>query len=256
MSVAACAGIVERGDPDRFLATMAAPVAARAVLFPIYAFNIEVARAPWVSQEPLIGEMRLQWWRDILEEIGSGAPPRAHEVVAPLCEVARTCPLPLQPLDEVIGAHAALAEHRGLDDAARLDAFLEATGAGLMWAAAAALGADPALERPVRAFGWGAGLARYLRAIPALEERGLRPLPDGRPEAVQALARDGLDRLRGVRGVRIPGPVRPALLAGWRSSVTLSRAVAVPQRVADGALDESEFRRRASLILRAFTGAV
>ncbi|MCR9114839.1 MAG: phytoene synthase, partial [Rhodobacteraceae bacterium] len=41
----ACAGLVQRGDPDRFAATMAAPVAARAGLFAIYAFNVEVSRA-------------------------------------------------------------------------------------------------------------------------------------------------------------------------------------------------------------------
>ncbi|MGB3250003.1 MAG: squalene/phytoene synthase family protein, partial [Tabrizicola sp.] len=73
MTVAACAGLVQRGDPDRFRAVMAAPVEARAQLFPLYAFNLEVARAPWVTQEPLIAEMRLQWWRDVVENAASGA---------------------------------------------------------------------------------------------------------------------------------------------------------------------------------------
>ena len=45
MSVEACAELVERGDPDRFRAIMAAPPEARAQLFPLYAFNLEVARA-------------------------------------------------------------------------------------------------------------------------------------------------------------------------------------------------------------------
>ena len=49
MSVAACAALVERSDPERYLAVMAAPVWARERLFPLYAFNLEVARAPWVS---------------------------------------------------------------------------------------------------------------------------------------------------------------------------------------------------------------
>ena len=72
MSLQACADLVQRGDPDRFAAAMAAPVAARKVLFPLYAFNLEVARAPWVTEEPMIAEMRLQWWRDALGEIGGG----------------------------------------------------------------------------------------------------------------------------------------------------------------------------------------
>ncbi|MEQ8366967.1 MAG: phytoene synthase, partial [Roseicyclus sp.] len=62
MSLQACAELVARGDPDRFRATMAAPVDARRVLFPLYAFNIEVSRAPWVTAEPMIAEMRLQFW--------------------------------------------------------------------------------------------------------------------------------------------------------------------------------------------------
>ena len=74
MTVAACAGLVERGDPDRFLAVMAAPPAARARLFPLYAFNLEVARAPWVTQEPMIAEMRLQWWRDAVEMLAGDGP--------------------------------------------------------------------------------------------------------------------------------------------------------------------------------------
>jgi phytoene/squalene synthetase len=72
MSFESCAALVERADPDRFAALMSAPVAVRRVCFPLYAFNIEVSRAPWVTKEPMIAEMRLQWWRDALEEIGEG----------------------------------------------------------------------------------------------------------------------------------------------------------------------------------------
>ncbi|MYF90089.1 MAG: phytoene synthase [Boseongicola sp. SB0676_bin_33] len=72
MSLQAVADIVAKGDPDRFDACMAAPVAARVVLFPIYAFNVEVARATWVMSEPKIGELRLQWLRDALEDIARG----------------------------------------------------------------------------------------------------------------------------------------------------------------------------------------
>ena len=74
----ACAALVEKADPDRFRAAMAAPVAARAVLFPLYALNVEVTRAPWVTQEPMLAEMRLQWWRDALQEIADGGPVRRH----------------------------------------------------------------------------------------------------------------------------------------------------------------------------------
>ena len=80
----ACAALVERGDPTRFLAVMAAPVQARQVLFALFAFNLEVARAPWVTQQQMLAEMRLQWWCDALDEIAAQKPVRRHEVVTPL----------------------------------------------------------------------------------------------------------------------------------------------------------------------------
>ena len=83
MTTQACASLVEKGDQDRFLAVMAAPVQARARLFVLYAFNLEVARAPWVSEQPLIAEMRLQFWRDVLAD----PKPRAHEVAGPLRQI-------------------------------------------------------------------------------------------------------------------------------------------------------------------------
>lgn len=255
MGVQACAEIVARGDPDRFRATMAGPVAARAVLFPIYAFNLDVARAPFVSAEPMIGEMRLQWWRDALEEIRAGAPARAHEVLQPLAEVAAGTPLPLDVLDRLAAAHRVHVDTAGFEDEDHLTEFVEATGGGLMWAAAAALGAGAELETRVRARGWAAGLASYLRAIPELEARARRPLPDGRPEAVRALAEAGLAKLHEAKGP-VPGSVRPALLAGWRAQATLRRAAADPARVARGALEESAFAARAGLLRRAVLGGV
>ena len=82
MTLPPLAETLSRGDPDRFAALLAMPPAARDRLLPLYAFNLEIARAPWVTAEPVIAEMRLQWWRDTVAEIGEGRPPRAHEVAA------------------------------------------------------------------------------------------------------------------------------------------------------------------------------
>ena len=167
MSLHACAEIVQRGDPDRFLATMAAPVPARAVLFPLYAFNMEVARAPWMASEPMIAEMRLQFWRDTVEEIGQGKPPRAHEVAAPL---AAAIPPDCAPLLEALVAARRWDIYRdAFDDAAHFDSYLEATSGNLVWAAARALGAAPEAETPIRALAFAAGIAGLLRAVPDLQ---------------------------------------------------------------------------------------
>ncbi len=253
VSIAECANLVERGDPDRFLAVMAAPVDARAQLFPLYAFNLEVARAPWVTEEPMIAEMRLQWWRDVVENVASGAA-RAHEVAGPLHEVIRDFGLPVEVMDRLIAARRWDVGREPFPNMAALDAYIEDTGAGLMWLAARALGAPEAAEAAVRPYGWAAGLAAFLRAVPELEARGRVPLPDG--VGVQALATAGLDRLRLARAGRrtVPSGVIPALLAGWQAEGVLRRAVADPGAVRNGRLQPSEFRRRGGLVWQAFTG--
>jgi phytoene/squalene synthetase len=254
MTLQACADLVARGDPDRFRATMAAPVPARRVLFPLYAFNIEVTRAPWVTAEPPIAEMRLQFWRDTVAEIAAGAPARAHEVAVPLSEAIPA---------SLIGALDALIEARRWDiykeafeDAAEFDGYLEATSGLLVSVAARALGAPPSADDALRQAGWAFGLASYLQAIPALEASGRVPLLDGRPAAIRDLADDGLSRLTEARRrLRdLPVKARPALFAGWRARAVLRRVKAEPERVAAGGLQESDFRRRAHLAWVAATG--
>jgi 15-cis-phytoene synthase len=248
MELQACADLVAKGDPDRFAAAMAAPVEARKVLFPLYAFNLEVARAPWVASEPMIGEMRLQWWRDALAEISGGGPVRRHEVATPLAEVLT--PALAEGLDALIEARRWDLYPEPFSDEAALLAYLDFTGATLMWTAAAALGAEGATEDDVRRFGRAAALARYLTAVPDLEARGRIPLVDGRSEAVARLARETRDAIPSRAALRraLPGLARAALIEGWQAGGILSRAAADPLRVAEGRLEPSEFRRRLGLL--------
>ena len=252
MSLDACAALVQRGDPDRFLAVMAAPLAARARLLPLYALNLEIARAPWVSKETMIAEMRLQWWRDVVAEPA----PRAHEVARPLHDLIQQTALPPDVLDRMIEARRWDIYRDPFEDQAAMDAYLDDTGAGLMWLSACALGAPPEAESAVRAYGWAAGLAAYLRAIPELVARGRVPLLDGRPEAVATLAVRGLIRLDSARRATrsVPRGVRPALLAGWQAEGLLKQASRDPAAVAQGRLQVSDFAKRGRLLWQATTG--
>ncbi len=248
----ACAQLVERGDPDRFAATMAAPADARPALFAIYAFNVEVARAPWLTQEAMIAEMRLQWWRDALEEIREGRTPRRHEVVTPLSRVIDESGADL--LDRLVGARRWDIYKDAFEDADHFTRYLEETSGHLVAAAGHALGGLPmavALDA-----GYASGLAQFLRAVPELESQGRVPLVDGRPEAIAALAQGGLDRLARVRAAGVNGPARAALLACWQAGPLLRRAAHEPGRVAQGTLHLSEFRKRAGLMAAAMTGRI
>jgi 15-cis-phytoene synthase len=61
-----CAELVRTADRDRFLSALFAPAEYRAALHALYAFNIEVARVREVAREPLPGEIRLQWWSEVV----------------------------------------------------------------------------------------------------------------------------------------------------------------------------------------------
>ncbi|GGG86954.1 phytoene synthase [Salipiger pallidus] len=250
----ACAQLVERGDPDRFAATMAAPVEARAVLFPIYAFNVEVARAPWVTQETMIAEMRLQWWRDALEEIREGKVVRRHEVVTPLSAVLDAKGAEL--LDRLVGARRWDVYRDAFEDAEHFSRYVEETSGHLVLAAGRALGAMP--EAVARDAGYAAGLVQFLRAVPELEGKGRVPLVDGRPEGIVALAENGLARLDRARAglAGVSRPARAALISCWQARPLLKLAAREPGRVADGTLSLSEFRRRFSLARVAMGGRI
>ena len=53
-------------DRDRYYSALFAPEDRQPHLFALYAFNAEVARIRDVASDPLPGEVRLQWWRDLL----------------------------------------------------------------------------------------------------------------------------------------------------------------------------------------------
>ncbi len=247
----ACAGIVERGDPDRFAATMAAPVAARLKLFPIYAFNVEVARAPWVTQESMIAEMRLQWWRDVLGEIAEGGPVRRHEVATPLAKVLK--PDMARRLDAAVEARRWDIYRDPFEDMTAFRGHIENTSGLLLLAAARALGEVD--EASVLKAGYALGLCNWLRAVPALERAGRVPLVDGRPEAVRALAEEGLAALSEARRLLgVPRPVRPAMLAVWQVEGLLRQVLREPGVVAEDRMALSPFRRRFGLMVKGVMG--
>ena len=188
---------------------MAAPVALRSMLFPLYAFNLEVARAPWLTKEPLIAEMRLQWWRDALAEIGAGGPVRRHEVATPLSAAldARGA----AALDDLIEARRADIEARPPEGVEALRRYIDRTSGTLLWTAARLAGFED--EPAARDGGLAQGMATYLMAAPDLEARGRSPYPPGEREAqVAALAGAGAAALDRFRSARMLRPVRPVFL--------------------------------------------
>lgn len=217
MTLADCARLVAAGDPDRFRAAMAAPLAAREALLPLYAFNLEAARAAFVAREPMVALMRLQFWRDVLEEAATGKPPRAHEVAEPLARLIQARGLDVAPLDALLAARMEDAAPRALTPPEAL-AFAEATAGNLMVATCAALG-ETALEA-VRRAGAAGGAAAWLLALPRLA-----PLGRGLRGRVEEVAEGGLAALAEARVARV-GPGVPALRAQWWAERVLRAGLA------------------------------
>lgn len=251
----ACAALVEKADPDRFAATMAAPPPAREWLWPLYALNIEVARAAYASDEPLVAEMRLQWWADELGRLAAGQAGRG-EVSAALEGILHARPDIAAPLATLVEARRWDCWREPFADRAALDRYLDDTAGGLAWAAALALGAPATAEPSVRDFAWGAGLANWFDAVPALKGRGRAPLPDESPDALRAFAADGLSRIARARAARqtVPTPARAALWPGWSARTRLRAAQSNPARVLAGTLPDPRLSRAPALLLRSLTG--
>ncbi|MCX7566118.1 squalene/phytoene synthase family protein [Sulfitobacter sp. F26169L] len=244
----ACAALVERGDPLRFRTAMLAPVAKRGALFALYAFNVEVSRAPWVTSETMIAEMRLQWWRDALEEIAQGATVRRHEVATPLAQAIT--PGQAQLLDELVAARRWDIYRDPFEDDADLDRYIDQTAGHLMQVAAEVLG--QADQAAVQRAGYAAGIGAWLRAIPALEQAGRVPLLDGTPDGVARLAAKGLSALDNARRARadISRACMPALLPATAAEPGLKYAQSHPQAVVEDRLPDAGL----SFTLRAATG--
>ena len=252
MSYDACALLIKAGDPDRHLSAMAAPPEDRGALMAIYALNLEIARAPWASPEPLVAQIRLQWWADEIDKIYRGERVNSHEILPALREVIFDHNLP-QPL------FIALIEARQLDiyadppeSMAAFDAYIEATSGSVMELAGRALGAPEAALPILRDFAYGAGVANLLRAAPALAARGFSPLPL-EVEKVVFAARRRLALARQQRAA-IPKRLIPALRAGWRADAALKEAQKRPESIANGLLEESPAWRRLSFQLRLWSG--
>ncbi|MGJ5618760.1 squalene/phytoene synthase family protein [Sulfitobacter sp. MF3-043] len=248
----ACAALVERADPLRFRGAMAAPVAARRLLFPLYAFNIEVARAPCVTQEPMIAEMRLQWWRDVCEEIAEGRSVRHHEVATPLSGVISRDDARL--LDELVAARRWDIYKDAFEDVPHFERYINQTAGHLTWIAARNLGdADEAI---VRSAAFATGIAAWLLAIPELEAKGRVPLLDGTAQGVRDLAKNALARLKAARAGRrkVSAKAGAALLHVGQAEGTLRAAMKDPSAVGAGTLPDPVRADGLRLAYRAFTG--
>jgi phytoene synthase len=180
-------------DRELWLATLYAPADVRPALSALFALDRVLAEVPGSVSDPMVGAIRLAWWREALAALDGGAPPDE-----PHLQAAAALLLPrgisgaeLAGLEERWGARLA-----GDVDAAGERAAEAEGGARLFGLASRLLGGEPgAGEALGRCWAVGGVVPRpvpgVLRPLLALAVLGVRDGEDaaaGRARAVRGAA--------------------------------------------------------------------
>jgi len=159
-----CGRLVRTYDPDRFATSLFAPVDRREDIWAVHAFNLEVAKTREVVSQPIMGAIRLQWWREAIDGIYAGTP-RRHEVIDALAVAVERRNLPRDPFDRLIDAREGDLSETPPPDLEALIAHAVATGGPPAELAARVLGAPEAIDVAAKA-GTAHALVGLMRAVP------------------------------------------------------------------------------------------
>jgi 15-cis-phytoene synthase len=207
------------GEPDRYLAALLAPPAARDGLLALAAFSAELGRiGHLVTREPMMGEIRLQWWRDAL-----GSPDAATRTGNPIADALREAAmrhaLPVPLLLGMIDAHGNDLQAEPFATEAALDQYLAENEAAQFKLAARIPGGPPGadLEAASTAAGRAYGLVRLLLGLPQALSQGRLPLPRAR------LERAGIDDMPGEPDSAKVATLMSSLSADVRANLEAAR---------------------------------
>ncbi|MDA9529179.1 phytoene/squalene synthase family protein [Bradyrhizobium sp. CCBAU 25338] len=165
-SVAFCADLVRSHDFPRYAATLFAPAAERRALLALYAFNVEIVRVRDQVSQPLPGEIRLQWWTDMLSGHVHGSA-EGNPVAAELLRAIRDFNLPVEPLSLLADEHQFDLYNDPMPTMAALEGYLAATSSALFGLAAQVLGPpSEAVDHLARHAGLAQGIVQVIANLP------------------------------------------------------------------------------------------
>ena len=148
-------------DPDRLRAAVFADKAGRERLQLLYAFHYELAKVPELVSEPMIGQIRYQWWRDAVAEIYEGKPVRKHEIATPLAKMLLDYDVPRFWVDRLIDGRERDLDPRPFANLDEAKDYCRQTSGVLMQIAVKLLGSEPSEAVLSAGEAWGlTGLAR------------------------------------------------------------------------------------------------
>ncbi len=158
-------------DPARYLSCLYLPASARDDIATLWAFDAEIARIPSLVSEPMPGEIRVQWWRDLIksgDNVGSG--PLANR----LMQVIEAHNLPRETFDNYLQARIFDLYQDAMPDTGSFEGYLGETISIFFQHAGTILGED---QRTLLAdasghAGMAIGIARLLANNARLRARG------------------------------------------------------------------------------------
>ena len=161
-----CAQLVRTHDFARYASTLFVPSAPRRALLAIYAFNVEISRVRDHVSQPLPGEVRLQWWTDMLAGSGHGGV-EGNPVAAELLLAIQTWRLPVERLSRLIEEHQFDLYNDPMPTMAALEGYINDTSSAL-FSLAAAIAGDPfgETEHLARHAGLAQGIVQVMAALP------------------------------------------------------------------------------------------
>jgi phytoene synthase len=161
-----CAALVREHDFGRYASTLFVGPDVRRAMFALYAFNVEIMRIRDLVSQPLPGEVRLQWWSDMLAGAGHGGV-EGNPVAAELLSAVRRYSLPVERLTRLIDEHRFDLYNDPMPTMAALDGYLDDTAAALFaLAAQIAASASPGLDHLVHHAGLAQGMMQVMASLP------------------------------------------------------------------------------------------
>ncbi len=149
-AAAFCAELVRSHDFARYASTLFVPAAQRRALLAVYAFNVEISRVREQVSQPLPGEMRLQWWTDMLAGAGHGGV-EGNPVAAELLLAIRNWRLPVERLSRLIDEHQFDLYNDPMPTMAALEGYINDTSSALFSLGAGIAGLAVRRDRASRA---------------------------------------------------------------------------------------------------------
>jgi 15-cis-phytoene synthase len=161
-----CAELVRANDFPRYASTLFVPAPVRRALLALYAFNVEICRVHTQVSQPLPGEMRLQWWRDMLSGSEHGGV-EGNPVAAELLLAIRSYRLPVERLSRLIEEHQFDLYNDPMPTMAALEGYISDTSSALFLLAAAVMGPSSGdVQHLARHAGLAQGIVQVMASLP------------------------------------------------------------------------------------------